>query len=88
MPSTAAPYDGLDVETNDPLGQLVIKNTRKKKISLDDNLAKLFGTSNTLPLLTNIKHVMKTTAYFIHCDLIDKTICTVTKGQISWLSSM
>ena len=31
IPATAAPYDGLDVETNDPLGQLVIKNTRRKK---------------------------------------------------------
>ena len=24
-------------------------------------------------MITNIKHVMTTTAYFIHCDLIDKT---------------
>ena len=66
------PYDGLKAETNSPLGQLVIKNTGTSRISLDDNLVKLFGTSNTLPMLTNIKHVMKTTAYFIHCDLIDK----------------
>ena len=51
----------------------MIKNTGSSRISLDDNLVKLFGTDNTLPLLTNIKHVMKTTAYFIHCDLIDKT---------------
>ena len=66
------PYDGLIAETNSPLGQLVIKNTGTSRISLDDNLVKLFGTGNTLPMLTNIKHVMKTTAYFIHCDLIDK----------------
>ena len=67
------PYDGLIAKTNSPLGQLVIENTGSSRISLDDNLVKLFGTDNTLPLLTNIKHVMKTTAYFIHCDLIDKT---------------
>ena len=67
------PYEGLIAKTNSPLGQLVIKNTGSSRISLDDNLVKLFGTDNTLPLLTNIKHVMKTTAYFIHCDLIDKT---------------
>ena len=67
------PYDGLITKTNSPLGQLVIKNTGSSRISLDDNLVKLFGTDNTLPLLTNIKHVMKTKAYFIHCDLIDKT---------------
>ena len=66
------PYDGLIVETNSPLGQLVIKNTGASQISLDDNLVKLFGTGNTLALLKNIKHVMTTTAYFIHCDLIDK----------------
>ena len=67
------PYDGLIAKTNSPLGQLVIENTGSSRISLDDNLVKLFGTDNNLPLLTNIKHVMKTTAYFIHCDLIDKT---------------
>ena len=66
-------YDGLVVKTNNPLGQLVIENTGKSKINLGDDLAKLFGTDNTLPILTNIKHVMKTTAYFIHCDLIDET---------------
>ena len=66
-------YDGLIVKTNNPLGQLVIENTGKSQINLGDDLAKLFGTDNTLPILTNVKHVMKTTAYFIHCDLIDKT---------------
>ena len=65
-------YDGLVVETNSPLGQLMIKNTGKSKINLDHDLAKLFGTGQNLPLITNIKHVTRTTAYLIHCDLIDK----------------
>ena len=65
-------YDGLVVETNGPLGQLVIKNTGRSQINLGDNLAKLFETSQILPL-TNVKHVLTTTSYFIHCDLIDKT---------------
>ena len=65
-------YDGLVVKTNDPLGQLVIENTGKSKINLDDDLAKLFGTDQNLPLITNIKLVTRTTAHFIHCDLIDK----------------
>ena len=65
-------YDGLVVETNSPLGQLVIKNTGKSKINLDHDLAKLFGTGQNLPLIKNIKCVITTTAYFIHCDLIDK----------------
>ena len=66
-------YDGLNAKANSPHGQLVIRNTGSSRIGLDDNLVKLFGTDNTLPILTNIKHVMKTTAYFIHCDLIDRT---------------
>ena len=66
------PYDGLIAETNSPFGQLVIKNTGTSRISLDDNLVKLFGTGQNLPLKTVIKRVITTTAYFIHCDLIDK----------------
>ena len=65
-------YDGLIAEANTPLGQLVIKNIGKSQINLDHDLAKLFGTGQNLPLITNIKRVITTTAYFIHCDLIDK----------------
>ena len=65
-------YDGLVTETNSPFGQLVIKNMGTSRISLDDNLAKLFGTGQYLPMITNIKRIITTTAYFIHCNLIDK----------------
>ena len=64
-------YNGLETEKNTPLGQLVIYNFGASKISLDHDLAKLFETGQTLPLLTKIKRVITTTAYFIHCDLID-----------------
>ena len=67
------PYDELIAETNSPLGQLVIKNTGTSRISLDDNLVKLFETGQNLPPITFIKQIITTTAYFIHCDLIDKT---------------
>ena len=66
-------YDGLLVETNAPLGQLVIINNGDSQINLGDDLAKLFKTSQILPLITNVKQILTTTAYFIHCDLIDKT---------------
>ena len=36
-------------------------------------MAKLFKTGQILPLKTNVKQILTTTAYFIHCDLIDKT---------------
>ena len=62
------PYDGVITETNSPLGQLVIKS--KSQITLDSDLTKLFGTQRLL-LETAIKRVITTTAYFIHCDLID-----------------
>ena len=62
------PYDGVITETNSPLGQLVIKSERQ--ITLDNDLTKLFGTQRLL-LETAIKRVITTTAYYIHCDLID-----------------
>ena len=64
------PYDGVITETNSPLGQLVIKS--KSQITLDSDLTKLFGVQRLLQE-TAIKRVITTTAYFIHCDLIDKT---------------
>ena len=52
---------------------MVIKNVGTSRISLDDDLAKLFGTGKYLPMITSIKRISTTMAYFIHCDLIDKT---------------
>ena len=65
-------YDGLIAEANTPLGQLVIKNIGTSRLSLDDDLAKLFGTGQILPQIKIIKRLMIPTAYFVHCDLIDK----------------
>ena len=65
------PYDGLKAETNSPLGQLVSENIGGSRIGLDQDLAELLETEQTLPLMKIIQRVIKTTAYFIHCDLID-----------------
>ena len=66
-------YDGLIAEANVPLGQLVIKNIGKSQINLGDDFVKLIETvQTTLPPLTIIKRFMIPTAYFIHCDLIDR----------------
>ena len=64
-------YDGLIAETNSPVGQLVLKNIGKSKIGLDKDLAELLETEQIFPLMKIIQRVIKTTAYFIHCDLID-----------------
>ena len=64
-------YDGLIAETNSPLGQLVLENTGESRIGLDQDFAELLETEQTLPLMKIIQRVIKTTAYFIRCDLID-----------------
>ena len=66
-------YKNLETEKNTPFGQLVIKNKRTSRIALDDDLIKLFGTGKYLPMITFMKRISTTTAYFIHCDLIGKT---------------
>ena len=67
-------YKKLETEKNTPFGQLVIKNMGTSQISLDDDLAKLFGTGKYLPMMiTTVKQISTTTAYLIHCNLIDKT---------------
>ena len=50
----------------------MIKTNGKSRISLEDDLVKLFGTGQYLPPITIIKRLMIPTACFIHCDLIDK----------------
>ena len=63
----------LQTEINKPFGQLVIYNTTGKKIELDNDLANLLGIKKKLALTTFVKQITSPTAYFIHCDLIDKT---------------
>ena len=77
-------YNTFETEKNTPHGQLVIHNFGAKQINLDKNLAKLFETGPNLPLQTVIKRVMKTTAYFIHCDLIDKNnnLCNAKRSDL------
>ena len=65
-------YRWLKAETNTPIGQLVINNFGEKQINLDRDLAKLFRIGQKVPLKTVIKRIISPTAYFIHCDLIDR----------------
>jgi len=63
----------LQTEINEPFGQLVIYNTMGKKIELDNDLSNLLGIRQKLAITTFVKQIRSPTAYFIHCDLIDKT---------------
>ena len=62
----------LDTKINTPFGQLEIINTGTKPINLDRDLAELFGIGRRLNNKTIVKYLRYPTAYFIHCDLIDR----------------
>ena len=64
----------LATETNTPFGLLKIVNLGTKHITLDHDLANLLGLNRKLKYQTTyVKRLTSPTAYFIHCDLIDKT---------------
>jgi len=62
-------YNLLDTQTNEPVGQLVIKTYPW----LDRDLAQLLGIGRNLKNITYIKRLTSPTTYLIHCDLLDKT---------------
>ena len=58
---------------NNSFGQLEIINTGTiKPINLVRDLAELFGIGRRLNNKTIVKYLRYPTAYFIHCDLIDR----------------
>ena len=65
-------YKQLETQTNQPVGQLVIKNFGAKPIERDRDLANLLGIGRKLDLITFVKRLTSPTTYIIHCDLIDK----------------
>ena len=62
----------LETAINQPIGQLVIRNSGGKPIELDRDLASLLGIGRKLNIITRVKRLTSPTTYFIHCDLIDK----------------
>ena len=64
-------YD-LATNINNSFGQLEIINTGTQPINLDRDLAELFGVGRRLYQKTIVKYLRYPTAYFIHCDLIDR----------------
>jgi len=65
-------YKQLETEIHQPNGQLIIKNNGLKPIEFDKDLANLLDISRKLLFITFVKTLKAPTAYFIHCDLIDK----------------
>ena len=65
-------YD-ISAKAYSPHGQLVITNHGLKPIKSDPNLGNLLNIGHDLKdLITFIKRIITPTAYFIHCDLIDR----------------
>ena len=62
----------LSTEINTSVGQLIIRNPKNKKITLDRDLAQLFGINRKLLYITFIKRLASPTPYCIHCDLVDQ----------------
>jgi len=62
---------GINLKTNN--SSSVLKITSKKGILISHDLADLLATGTRLDLTSYIKKLNTPSAYFIHCDLIDRS---------------
>ena len=63
----------IPILINQPTGEMILYNTTAHRITLDEDLAELLGIVDRV--LRRINYVTKLrshSAYFVHCDLIDK----------------
>jgi len=65
----------IEIETNKPNSVFKLFNPDhdKYQINVSHALAGLIGSGTKLGALTTVKKLNSPSAYFIHCDLIDKT---------------
>ena len=67
-------YGRFDMKRNEPFSLFLINNRGHKPFEFDLDLAALLGTGRKFSANTKIfVNKLPQTAYFIHCDLIDKT---------------
>ena len=70
-------------------GQLLIVNPGDKSLRIDRDIANLFGIGRELrDRITQIKRLLLPTAYFIHCDLIDKNYNFFNKKKSDLLAKL
>ena len=63
----------ISADTYSPPGQVVITNHGKKPLRIDRDLANFLAISRELKKdKLIVQQIIKQTAYFIHCDLIDR----------------
>jgi len=61
---------GIKLETNN--SSSILKLTTQQGFSITHGLAALLGTGTILDLTSHVSKINTPSAYFIHCDLIDK----------------
>jgi len=62
---------GIKFKTNN--SSSVLQITSKQGVTITHELAALLGTGTRLDLTSHVKKLNTPSAYFIHCDLIEKT---------------
>jgi len=62
---------GVKFETNNP--NSLLKITSKQVVTITHELAALLGTGTRLDVTSYVKKLNMPSAYFIHCDLIDRS---------------
>ena len=82
---------GIVIETNKPnsvLKILVLDPINGKDISLSQSLHHLINSGPTLTKITYVKKLNSPSAYFIHCDLIDRNFNFVNNKKSDLLTKI
>ena len=81
----------IEIETNKPNSVLKItvwEPTNGKEISLSRSLHQLINSGPTLTTITYVKKLNSPSAYFIHCDLIDRNFNFVNNKKSDLLAKI
>ena len=78
----------LGTKLNTPFSQLEITNSGTKPINLDRDLAELLGIGKRIFNVTVVRYLRYPTAYFIHCDLIDRNLNFVNNKKSDLLAKI
>ena len=81
----------IDIETNKPNSVLKITvwdPINGREISLSRSLHQLINSGPTLTTITYVKNLNSPSAYFIHCDLIDRNFNFVNNKKSDLLAKI
>ena len=84
----SAHYNQLEAQINTSEAVLQIKNFGSKIITLNRHFADIFGIHVLLELITYVKSIRYPTAYFMHCDLIDRNFNFVNNKKSDLLAKI